>query len=195
LPKEPHRDERKSASPWLSPGLVRSNEIVLRTVLDPDHLEADGKLASAAISLQDIQHRGWSVDRKYFTGLWRLRLFHSGWQKKRPNIRKFYVLPIPVDKIRYSEPTTGQQDFVVIDSAMWLNPAHSAVLLSGPRSQGAARGLRNNLLRKLPPYVDISEAFASSDRGGYMRGMLRQLAAILISPFRCIFRALFSLTH
>lgn len=121
MPQEPHRDEHKSAVPWLSPGLVRSNELVLRTILDPDHLEPDGKLALAAISLADIRFRGWSVDRKYFTGLWRVRLSHSEWKKKKPHLRKIHVLPILVGEIRLPGPTTGQQDFVVTDTAVWLN--------------------------------------------------------------------------
>jgi hypothetical protein len=189
LPQEPHRDEHKSAVPWLSPGLVRSNEIVLRTILDPDHLEPDGKLALAAISLADIRFRGWSVDRKNFTGPWRIRSSHSEWKKKKPYLRKIYVLPIPVGEIRLPDPATRQQDFVVTDTAMWLNPAHAAVLLSGPQGEGAARGFRNSLLQKLPPYVDIAEAFDSTDKHGYLRGLLMQFAAIIVSPFRYVFRS------
>jgi len=162
---------------------------VLRTVLDPDHLEADGKLASAAISLHDIRFRGWSLDRKYFTSLWRIRLSHSGWKSKKRSIRKFYVLPIRVGEIRHPDETTGQQEFVVTDTAVWLNPAHAAVLLSVPRGESAARRFRNNLLRKLPPYVELKEAFESTDKRGYLRGMLSQFAAILVSPFRYISRA------
>ncbi len=187
MSREPHRDERKSAATWLSPGLVHSDEIVLRTILDPDHLK-DGKLASAAISLEDIRFRGWSVDRRHFTSSWRVRLSHSGWKRKRPSIRKFYVLPVPVSEFRQPNPTNGHQDFVVTDTAVWLNPAHAAVLLSGPRGEGAARGFRTQLLRKLPPYVDIGVAFAPTDNRGYLRGMLRQFAAILVSPARYIFR-------
>jgi hypothetical protein len=188
LPPELHRDENKSARPWLSPGLVRSDEIVLRTVLDPDHLK-DGKLASAAISLHDIRFRGWSTDRKYFTCLWRIRLFHSRWKQRNPNIARFYVLQVPVEVIRLPDPTTGHQEFVVTDTAMWLNPAHAAVLLSGPKGEGAARGFRSNLLQRLPHYVDAAEAFASAGNFGYLRGMARQLGAMLISAFRYIFHA------
>jgi len=75
----------------------------------------------------------------------------------------------------------------VTDAALWLNPSHAAVLLSGPQGEGAARGFRNNLLQKLPPYVDITEAFAPSDKRGYLKGMLYQVAAILVSSFRYIF--------
>jgi len=82
----------------------------MRTILDPDHLGPDGKLASAAISLEDIRFRGWSVDRKYFTSLWRVRLSHYRWKKKKPKVRNIYVLPVPVHDIRRPNPTTGQPD-------------------------------------------------------------------------------------
>jgi hypothetical protein len=188
VPQEPHRDEGKSAAPWFSPGLVRSNEVILRTILDPDHLEPGGKLAVAAISLQDIRHRGWSVDRKNYTSLRRVKSSHSKWKRNKPSIVKCYVLPIPVGEIRHLDPITGVQDFVVTDAALWLNPAHAVILLSGPQGQSAARGFRNNLLQKLPNYVDVAEAFAPSDKYGYFKGMLGQFAAMLVSLFRSIFR-------
>lgn len=167
--------------PWFSPGLVQSGEIVLRTVLDPDHLEPDGNLAAAAISLEDIRFRGWSVDRRRFTCLWRVRLFHSGWKKRRPNIREFYVLPVPAGVIRQPDQATGQQQFVVTDAAKWLNPAHANVLLSGPQGEGAARGYRTKLLQRLPPYVDVVTAFPPTDKRGCLRGMLKQFAAMLVT--------------
>jgi hypothetical protein len=195
LPQEPHRDERKSAAPCLSPGLVRSEEIVLRTVLDPDHLEPDGKLKLAAISLEDIRFRGWSVDRQRFTSVRQVRLFHFEWRKRNPHLRTCYVLSIPVSQIRQRNPQNGVQEFVVIDTALWRKPAHATVLLSSLQTEGAARKLRNDLLKKLPPYVDVTQAFDSADKHGYLRGMFSQVAAILVSPFRNILLALNSLTH
>ncbi|HVB57465.1 MAG TPA: hypothetical protein VNE63_13715 [Candidatus Acidoferrales bacterium] len=187
MPQEPHRDERKSAVPWLSPGLVQSDEIVLRTLLDPDHLEPDGKLkVAAAISLEDIRFRGWSVDRRKFTSLQQVRLFHSGLKKRNTTLRKCYVLPIPVSEIRQRIPPNKVQDFVVIDAALWRKPSHATVLLFSPQTPSAARKFRNDLLKKLPPYVDVTEAFDSTDKHGFLRGMLRQFAAILASPFRYI---------
>jgi hypothetical protein len=75
----------------------------------------------------------------------------------------------------------------VTDTAVWLNPAHAAVLLSAPKGVGAARRLRNDLLQRLPPYVDAAEAFASGGKFGYLRGMVNQFVAILVSAFRHIF--------
>ena len=72
--------------------------------------------------VKDIRFRGWSVDRRYFTGLWRVKLSHAEWKKKKPHLNKIDVLPISVAEIRRQNPKTGQQDFVVTDTAVWLNP-------------------------------------------------------------------------
>jgi hypothetical protein len=189
LEQEPHRDECKSASPWFSPGLVRNHEIVLRTVPDPDHLGPGGQLALAAIPLKDIQSRGWSVDRRKFTSPWRVRLFHSEWKKRRPAINRFHVLPIPVSEIRRSAGDTERQEFVITDTAVWLNPAHAAVLLSAPHKDAAARGFRTNLLKRLPPYVELKDSFSPLEKYGYVKGMFRQLTAIMTVFFRTIFRS------
>lgn len=188
MPEELSRDEQKSASPWFSPGLVTSEEIILRTVLDPDHLKADGKLADAAISLEDIRVRGWSVDRKRFTSPWAIKLFHSRWKRRKPAIKKFYVLPILVRELRFRDETTGIQEFVAVDAALWFKPAHAAVLLSSLQAQSAARKLRTDLIQKLPRYVDVSRAFNSGDRYGFTRGIVGHLRTLLFMSFRYVFQ-------
>jgi hypothetical protein len=184
VPDQPHIDERKSASPRFSPGLVSSNETVFRTILDPDHLEPDGKLRPAAISLKDIQSRGWSVDRKRFTSLRQLRLAHAARKRKNPLLRKCYVLPVGVRVIREPDQITGVRNYVVTDTALWRNPAHASVLLSAPHSEGTARGLRNNLLKNLPPYVELESVFDSGGKLGYVIGMFRQTVSVLVGSFR-----------
>jgi hypothetical protein len=186
LPEELSRDEKKSASPWFSPGLVTSEEIILRTVLDPDHLKQDGKLADAAISLEDIRIRGWSVDRKRFTSPWAIELFHSRWKKRKPAINRFYVLPILVRDLRFRNHATGMQEFVAVDAALWLKPSHAAVLLARPQAQSAARKLRSDLIQILPRYVDVSRAFDRRERYGYARGLIHHLRALLFMTFRYI---------
>lgn len=184
MAQEPHRDESRSARSYLSPGLVRSDEVLLRTLEDPDHLGPDGKVADAAISLHDIRFRGWSVDRKRFTSLWRIRLFHSDRKRRAPNIRRFYVLPILAGTIRSFGSETHTQDFVVIDTALWMHPGHADIVLAKKCGEGAARGFRTKLIKQLPPYVDATKAFGSSDRHGFARGMFRQFVALLTTPFR-----------
>jgi hypothetical protein len=60
-------DESTTAAPGISPGIVADNEILLREVLNPDHV-VNGELQSAAIPLKDLNGRGFSVHRrKYVT--------------------------------------------------------------------------------------------------------------------------------
>ena len=185
--QEPHRDENRSASPWFSPGLVHSDEIVLRTVLDPDHLKSDGGLKSAAIPLDDIQLRGWSLERRNFSSIRQVRLFHAAWQRRKPHLA-FHVVPVIAKSIRKLASGHGSQTFVVTDTATFCKPAHAQVLLSKPQTPSLARKFRNELIHVLPPHVDVTEAFKSCGKWGYVRGMFAQLVAIPIEAFRCILR-------
>jgi hypothetical protein len=184
LPVELSRNENVSAAPWFSPGLVTSEEVILRTVLDPDHLQSNGKLADAAISLEDIRVRGWSVDRKKFTSPWTISLFHSRWKSRKPAINNFYVLPILVRDLRIQDDKTGIQEFVVVDAALCFRPSHAAVLFRRPQAPSAARKFRTDLIQRLPRYVDVSLAFDSDDRYGFTRGMIRHLVALFSMSFR-----------
>lgn len=179
----PHRSESKSAATQYSPGLVQSDEVVLRTVLDPDHLDEGGHLKSAAISLEDIQFRGWSVDRKKFTSLRQVKLFHRDWKRRRPQIDRFYVLPVRASVIRFN-PESRHQDFVVTDAALCWKPCHAMIFAAKagePSSKSRLRQLRNELLEKLPPYVEPGQVFGSREKFGYFWGMLIQGVVFLAS--------------
>ena len=63
----PHLDETSSAAPHISPSTVEDDESLLRSVFNPDHIK-DGQIQPSAISLKDLQERGFSVNRlKYVT--------------------------------------------------------------------------------------------------------------------------------
>ena len=181
--EEPHRDERSSASRWFSPGLVQDNEVVLRTIFDPHHLEG-GVLAPAAVALSDLRFRGWSVDRKKFTSLWKLKLSHRGWIKKKRDLDRCLVIPVDVRSVRsFSE--NQIQTFSVTDFALASNPAHAAILLSTKSGEGAARKARSTLMNCLPAHVEASKVFSRNDRWGWSRGiafalfnMLRRLVGL-----------------
>ena len=172
-----HRNENESAAPKLSPGLVTSDEVLLRTIIDPDHLGPNGSLSVAAIALQDIRERGWSVNRKKFTSLRRLRHLHSEIEAKKATIKRLYVLPVSASYFRSPGRTTGKQDFVVTDDASWKNPAHASVLLASPCSPGQARLFRNDLLQNLPKYVDVETVFGPQDKLGHCLGRARSFGA------------------
>lgn len=181
---EPHRDESRSASRWFSPGLVASSEVIIRTVIDPDHLQPDGKIATTAISLDDIRRRGWSVNRINFTSPRQVKRFHVRWKKRKPSVKECYVLPVSVAELRHPSPDTGFQDFVVTDDARWCDPSHAAVLASKPCGESAARVLRSRLMSRLLHYTNVDDVFRSENRWGYVRGMIRQLTSMVRSVFR-----------
>ncbi len=191
--KESHRDEKSSASRWFSPDLVRDEEIVLRTIFDPHHVES-GTLSIAAVSLSDLRSRGWSVDRKKYTSLWKLKLNQLRWHHRKPDLHRCYVIPINVGTLRDYK-TDNNQIFSIIDLAFCLNPAHAAILLSVKGGDGAARKARDTLMAGLPAYIDVSKAFSNEDRWGWSRGMFLQVIAILRALFLCFFyRAKLKLT-
>jgi hypothetical protein len=179
----PHLDENTSAAPRFSPGVVRADELVIRTVLDPSHLEPDGRLKPAAIALQDLQTRGWSVARRSFTSARRVRAAHSRWQERDPSIKRCYVMPIKVLDLRRVDPFSGQQNLIVLDTAAWLSPDHASVLLSARMSQSVARSIRDQLIQTLPPYTDLEKAFGPGADFGFARGMWKQLVAIMRHAF------------
>jgi hypothetical protein len=181
----PHRSESKSAAPRYSPGLVKSNEVVLRTILDPDHLLESGHLRSAAITLDDIRFRGWSVDRRKFTSTKRLKLFHQDWKKRQPKIERFYVLPVQASVIRFNA-VSQHQEFVVTDAAECNKPCHAAVFLASTEkhSQSQLRQFRNELIERLPKYIDVDDVFEKGEESGYFWGMARQCLAFLLNLFR-----------
>ena len=174
----PHRDESSSAAPWYSPGPVHSDEKIIRTVYDPEHLELDGKLKAAAVSLDDIQSKGWSVDREKFTSLRRVKRLQSKWQKQNPN-RAFRVVSVGVGKIRQVGSANGESEFVVTDTALRWRPSHATVLLSTPQKPSQARKFRNDLIAALPPHTDTADAFKDVGRWGYVRGLAEQVVAVL----------------
>ena len=180
-------DENDSAAPKFSPGLVTSDEILLRTIIDPDHLGPNGTLSVAAVALEDIRQRGWSVNRKKFTSLRRLRYIHSEKKAKKTTIIRFFVLPVAVSYFRKPGPVTGKQDFVVIDDASWENPAHASVLLASACSPGQARQFRNHLLQNLPKYVDVETVFSPRDKPGHCLGRAKQLFAFASWCLRFLF--------
>jgi hypothetical protein len=189
----PHRSEAKSAAPRYSPGLVQSNEYILRTILDPEHLRPDGSLKTVAMSLDDIRFRGWSVDRKRFTSVRQLRLFHRSWKERKPGIDRFYVVPVRVKQVRFNF-ENRDQDFVVTDAAICRKPCHAMVLRASAKaiSQSQLRQFRDDFLRKLPKYVEVGQAYETGEKYGYLLGMARQAVSFLTSfrhfrTWRCLF--------
>lgn len=156
-----HLDERISAAPGVSPGVVADDEFLLREMFNPQHVR-DGRLLPTAISLQDLRSRGFSVhrmryvSRKFVEESVRDRLSRprKGEPWKDEGVAKFRTLA--VRRLRMD----GRQALVVIDTAAEDDRGHAGIHAADPEKGDAhARELRSLLLPLLRKRTSIREAF------------------------------------
>ena len=160
--QSPHLDESTTAAPGVSPGIVADNEILLREVLNPDHV-VNGELLSSAIPLKDLKGRGFSVHRREYVTQ---RFVESSIGQKL--VRPFGKETRGAEEFALFSTRTvrklqndGLQAFVVIDTGMHSNPGHAPIYLSQiGMKESLARRLRNKLLTILENRVSVTHAFA-----------------------------------
>ena len=158
----PHLDEASSAAPDISPGIVEDDESILRSVFNPDHVK-DGQVQPSAISLKDLQERGFSVNRtKYVTQEFvedairrtLARTFH-GATRESEGVACFQARE--VRDIRDDD----AQVFVVIDTALPDNRGHASIYLADPGMKPSqARRMRGELLPLLSDRISAAQAFS-----------------------------------
>jgi hypothetical protein len=148
----PHRDENVTAMPGISPGTVKDDEEVLRSLFNPEHVE-NGVLQERAISLDDLRCRGYSVHRLRHTDRQTVQrsnekiLGRSFNGQSRTLVGAAILRAREVRDLRHE----GKQAFVVIDTALKCNRGHSSIYAKdSPFSKGRLRKLRELLL----PLVD-----------------------------------------
>lgn len=156
-----HLDEHNSAAPDVSPGVVQDSEFLLRELFNPQHI-SDGKLLPAAIALDDLRSRGFSVHRvKYVTKEHvkasiddKLSRPRVGTQWTDEGVAKFQA--VAVRRLRID----GEQVLVVIDTAHESNRGHASILAAAPgKGKAHARELRSLLLPLLQARVSLEEVF------------------------------------
>ena len=148
----PHLDEQTSAVPGISPGIVQDNEIVLRELFSPEHIQ-EGVITPAALKLTELQWSGASVHRAK----------HAVAKEVRASVQRRLDAresrdPSRSYEARISAPTagqirgiriekTGEQIFVVIDTAELGNPSHASIYRRNPEMRKSQlRKLRTDLL-------------------------------------------------
>lgn len=158
----PHLDESTTGAPGISPGPVGDEEILLREILNPDHV-VGGALKPAAISLTDLKERGFSVHRleyvtrKFVEDEINQRLVRPFQGQRRMSEGVARLTARAVREIR----DNGNQAFVVLDTATWSKWGHASIYLSNiGLKESLARGLRNKLLPLLESRMSVAEAFA-----------------------------------
>ena len=158
-----HLDERTSAAPDLSPGVVDDNEYLLREMFNPQHVK-DGELLVTAISLKDLRFRGFSVHRMdYVTAesvnasiRERLSKPRTGTPWKDEGVAR---LQASVVRAFYLD---DQQVFVVIDTAREDNRGHASIYVAASgKGEAHARKLRSLLLPLLQKRTSVEQAFES----------------------------------
>ena len=161
----PHLDERVSASPDISPGLVQDDETLIRALFDPDHVK-NGKIIPAAIPIKDLLQRGFSVQRRNFTTQELLEKLIDKYLSRESDgkKRKFEgVAPLKTRDIRVIT-EDEKKLFVVIDKALECNPGHASIYLAENKvADSKAREYRQKLMPFLNHRTSVSEALAESE--------------------------------
>lgn len=157
----PHRDEHQSAKPGLSPGVVRNDEQLLRSLFDPDHIEK-GVLLERAISLEDLSCRGFSTHRMHYTNRETVERSNRKILRGRfdgNNRTLAGTATLQVNQVRALQ-FECQQAFVVIDTALIFNRWHSSIYAKDkPFSKGRLRGLRRLLMPLIQSGMSAEDPF------------------------------------
>ncbi|MCY4227851.1 MAG: hypothetical protein OXF20_09215 [Gammaproteobacteria bacterium] len=148
----PHLNERVSAAPGVSPGVVEDSETLLREIFFPYHVQG-GSLQLAAVSLRELRKTGFSVHRKKHVTFelvensikMRLSRPRKGIAWKIEGLAE--ILSLDVRKITGFD---NKSLFVIIDTALEDNPGHASIYAAHPEKGDAyARKIRFHLMELL----------------------------------------------
>lgn len=146
-------DENTSQSPH-SPGIVEPAEILLRLGYHPEHKNEEGNIVPAAVSLDDLKERGFSVDRQMFAKRQVIADRARNQMANRPDKRQEALMSsFACGEVRALADNDNNRAFIVIDTAEAHNDAHASIYSAFPRSSGQLRKMRSLLLPLLQRYV------------------------------------------
>ena len=160
--RPPHTDESTSASPGISPGPVPDHEILLRAIIDPDHIH-QGRIQPSAVPLQDLKQRGLSIQRREHSTRQELEAVIRPMLAKTTvaGVRRLESLAIFTTAAVRDIRNQGRQAFVVIDTAQPDNRAHASIYLADLQARPSlAREMREQLLKLMETRVTPQRAFA-----------------------------------
>ena len=157
----PHLDETRTAALGVSPGVVLDEEVLLREVLNPDHVK-DGEVQPSAVPLQDLKKRGFSIHRlEYVTKALieksinkKLAKPVEGKQRTSEGVARFTTLCVR------GISDDGSRVFVVIDTAKPSNEGHASIyLFNVTMGDSLARKMREKLLPLLENRLSVAQVF------------------------------------
>lgn len=144
----PHLDENASAVPGLSPGIVVDDECLFREVYKPRDVDANGKVKPAAIPLEDLKHRGWSVHRGWYVSRKAVECAIQVRLQRSQEAQAAEISILKAGDVRQHQ-DAGKQAFAVIDTAIPDNPAHASIYAVCQGKKSRMRELRYCLLEQL----------------------------------------------
>ncbi|NQU60826.1 MAG: hypothetical protein HQ512_06820 [Rhodospirillales bacterium] len=144
----------QSSQSKFSPGIVKNDEIVVRTLFEPEHVDEDGNLSAKSLTLKELQNTGASVDRldkqhgTKFNILERAHIRIAG--KKNRN----WVLlsKVSASNIRQFLDESEQPVFCILDTALKENCAHADILFhsfGNLGNRGVLQVWRNRLVEAM----------------------------------------------
>ena len=157
-----HLDERVSAVPAISPGIVTDSEVLLREMFSPYHING-GIVEKTAVSLTELRSTGFSVHRMEHVTYQHVRnSIDSRLAQPRKNIvwESEGVAKILTSDVRNIVDAEDNHLCVVIDTALEDNPGHASIYAADPSKGDAhARKIRIYLLPLLENRSTAEEIF------------------------------------
>lgn len=153
-------NDEKCQQTELSPGIVQDHEFLLRVIFEPEHV-LDGKVIETAISLSDLESRGFSVDRYEHADKSVIQkridrqIQNSPENRHSGKVSKFCCL-----SVRGIYDDDNERSFIVIDTAMAENKAHASVYSAIERKKSALRKIRSLLIPYLQERLSLEEVFS-----------------------------------
>ena len=175
MPRPLHPDERDIAVLGLLPGVVENEEVLLREMYSPHHVE-NGKVKPSAITLDELKGSGASVHRKRYTSRAfletaiqdRLSRVRSGKSWTSEGVAVFTAEEVR-ELPRQNTQGEDEQAFVVKDTASPERPGHASIhfadlsqfiiAIGSNKLDEHLREWRLDLLDLLEKRMSVDEAF------------------------------------
>lgn len=144
-----------------SPGPVLSEEILLRIIYYPSHINDDGKLAPEAIPIKDLSDRGFSTYRKLYVKREKISHVIDNYVSKKPERECRGISPILCETIRSVNDKEARKAFDVLDDARTKDDkAHAEIKFSRDYGKSVQRGLRKKLKDKFTAIHEVETVYA-----------------------------------
>jgi hypothetical protein len=148
-----------------SPGVVGDDELVLRVIYVPEHVDDNGRLLPEAIPTQDLQRRLDETGRIRTLSVFRERYVddHSLIELAErqigsvPASRQFAVVcSAQTANLRALQDEVGHRVVCVVDDALADEPSHAGLISAKELTRSKAKGVRLRLIKMLDPEVSFS---------------------------------------